>query len=349
MRIVQICKFDWNEFPGGIENVTKFIHETQDVHSVIFSNSFKKNETENVTFCRYFNKKFLISFDLLFFLLKNRSSKYIIHYPNPYALLLCIILRINYAVYWHAPLTKVKFLHFNISKIMDSCVSLFSKDLISIWGATKIHLEQASQIFRTNTTTIIPYTVINESDYLSCKKEMTNQIKEICAVGRLVPYKGFRELIITFSKLNYNLTIIGNGPLENEIKSTIHDLNIQNVKLLTKLTNSKLRNELCKMDVGIISSITNQEMFAIVQLEFALLGLPVLCKAIENSGVNFVLNESTGAHYYSRNDEIGPLLDDLSSKLNEISEKSHSNKQLYIKKYCNFNVANQIKHALDEL
>lgn len=54
-----------------------------------------------------------------------------------------------------------------------------------------------------------------EMDYIDKKK------LSLVSIGRMVPYKGFEFLIDTFSNSEFELNIIGNGPLEKKIRKYI--------------------------------------------------------------------------------------------------------------------------------
>lgn len=95
----------------------------------------------------------------------------------------------------------------------------------------------------------------------------------LCAVGRLVPAKGFDLLIEAMKSVDANLLIIGDGPLKQEFESRIEQLMLQNsIKLLG------FRNDVPQILSGVDGVIISSrfEGFSYVFAEAVLLEKPVL-------------------------------------------------------------------------
>lgn len=104
--------------------------------------------------------------------------------------------------------------------------------------------------------------------------------KIMISVGRLVPWKGFKELIemmpyILESVPEVKLHIIGNGPQRAELEKVIRDLNLsKKVLLLGKISRRELLMRKRLSDIFIFN--THWESFSFDTVESMSLGLPVI-------------------------------------------------------------------------
>lgn len=115
-------------------------------------------------------------------------------------------------------------------------------------------------------------------------------------VGRLVYYKGCNVLIEAFSKVKgAELTIIGSGELEEELKLQAKKARISNkVHFLSNVDKEKLNHAFKECDVFILPSIMKSEAFGLVQIEAMAYGKPVINTNLP-SGVPYVsLDHETG-------------------------------------------------------
>jgi len=112
-----------------------------------------------------------------------------------------------------------------------------------------------------------------------CKKEKNNN--QILWIGRFTPGKGVKYLINAFNILvkkypDFKLLMIGNGPLKNNIKQKIQDLNLgKNIILKEFVPNSKLPAIYCDSDVFVLSSLN--EGVPRTVLEAMSCGVPIVC------------------------------------------------------------------------
>lgn len=98
----------------------------------------------------------------------------------------------------------------------------------------------------------------------------------------MVPYKGFEFLIDTFNNTEFDLDIIGNGPLLSKLKS----LCASNVKIHHDL-NHKSKNELLSSaDLLVVGSINRAEAYGMTIVEAFYCEIPVIAPRI-NTGVTF--------------------------------------------------------------
>ena len=87
----------------------------------------------------------------------------------------------------------------------------------------------------------------------------------IIAVGRLIPKKGFVDLIRTCASLNerrksFRCEIIGEGPLDNELRQQIDRLHLQNnMALMGAKPQTQLRARLAAANVFVLPSVIDPD------------------------------------------------------------------------------------------
>lgn len=114
-------------------------------------------------------------------------------------------------------------------------------------------------------------------------------------IGRLVGYKGQRYLIEAAREVNAAFWIVGTGPLEAELKALASELKVADRITFWGGVDDATRDALLQAcDVFVLSSITPNEAFALVQVEAMACRKPVICCDIP-SGVTYVnQHEVTG-------------------------------------------------------
>ena len=125
---------------------------------------------------------------------------------------------------------------------------------------------------------------------------------------------------------SHHLTIIGNGPIENEIRTFIEQNQLSNsVSLRTDLTRKETIQQFESADVLISSSRT--ETFGLTVAEAHAAGIPVL--ATDSGGVRDIINDRNGIIAGHTADEFVSGLEKISSNIStynssEIRETSRS-------------------------
>ena len=125
----------------------------------------------------------------------------------------------------------------------------------------------------------------------------------IVAVGRLIAKKGFADLIRTCGLLaevgkSFQCEIIGEGPLENELRAQIEQLNLQDrVALSGAKPQREVRQRLAAASVFVLPSVTDAEggmdNLPTVIMEAMATGLPVISTDI--GGIpEMVVQDETG-------------------------------------------------------
>ena len=115
--------------------------------------------------------------------------------------------------------------------------------------------------------------------------------KIILSVGRLIPYKGYDNLVEAAKYLpeDHIVLIGGDGPLRKNLEEQISTLGLKNkVLLLGYLPKETLPLLFAASDVFVLSSVMKTEAFGIVQIEAMSAGKPVVATKIPESGVSWV-------------------------------------------------------------
>ncbi|WP_299583625.1 glycosyltransferase [uncultured Sunxiuqinia sp.] len=121
-------------------------------------------------------------------------------------------------------------------------------------------------------------------------------------IGRLHPMKALDKLIANFKKVrepNEILLLVGDGPLKEELKKQIQDLNLGNDVLLPgKFEGNKLFAWYKVADLFILAS--NHEPFGAVINESLILGTPVLCSSV--AGATYFIEEGMNGLIFDPHD-----------------------------------------------
>lgn len=113
----------------------------------------------------------------------------------------------------------------------------------------------------------------------------------VLAVGRLVAYKGFGNLIAATATLPADVVvvIVGTGELNDELTAQIDALGLgDRVLLAGRCGDAELSALFARALLLCLPSVTNAEMYGIVQVEALAAGVPIVSTAIPRSGVAWV-------------------------------------------------------------
>ena len=148
----------------------------------------------------------------------------------------------------------------------------------------------------------------------------------IIAVGRLISKKGFGDLIRTCALLNergksFRCEIIGEGPLDNELRQQIEKLHLQNnVALMGAKPQTQLRARLAAANVFVLPSVIDpdggMDNLPTVIMEAMATGLPVVSTNI--GGIpEMVIENETG--FLVEPGDIAGVADAIETVINDSS------------------------------
>jgi len=125
---------------------------------------------------------------------------------------------------------------------------------------------------------------------------------EVLAVGRFVEKKGFHILIeaakiLADRSVRCSITILGSGPMEQDLKASVERMNLQSiVKLPGHASTEEVKQKMHLSDVVVVPSVTSKsgemEGIPVVLMEAMASGIPVIGSS--HSGIPELVNESTG-------------------------------------------------------
>lgn len=228
--------------------------------------------------------------------LRNIAGQYDIihiHHPDPMASLALYLsgYRGRVVLHWHSDILKQK----NLLKLYKPLQSWLINRAEQIVGTTPVYVEQSPFLQRVAAKIdFIPIGVnpmcYDEAAVADLRGRYPGKTI-IFSLGRLVEYKGYAYLIQAMQQLNdaYHLIIGGKGPLEQELKQLIADLNLQDrISMVGFVADEDIPTYFGAADIFCLSSIWKTEAFAIVQIEAMSCGKPLVSTAIMGSGVSWV-------------------------------------------------------------
>jgi glycosyltransferase involved in cell wall biosynthesis len=224
------------------------------------------------------------------------------HLPYPLADVSYLLARPQgkVVVWWHSDIVRPKYL----TKLYRPFQIQFLKNAAAIIVAAPQLIDSSPTLrkFR-DKCEVIPIGIdtarfgLNDSWQLRRVEEIRSKHgpRIILFVGRLAYYKGVDYLVRAMKDIDGKLLLIGEGPLEAELKALAGSLNIQDrCVFLGKIGDEDLPLYYHACDVFALPSVASTEAFGIVQLEAMACGKPVVSTNLP-TGVPFVnLNGETG-------------------------------------------------------
>jgi glycosyltransferase involved in cell wall biosynthesis len=320
---------------GGIESAVKSITESNNPNfeHTVLTNS-KNTEIRLINNVRVIDRKSFsvfsqpisLSYCLWYLLNRKKFSIIHLHLPNYVSALLVLLFPPKkLIVHWHASIDNVHENVFLIGlKFLESKILMLSNSIII---GTKTYANGTKILSKfNNKTEFIPYGC--DSSYI----EETKKENLLISVGRLVPYKGYLELIKHIEIPNHwRWIIVGNGPLLSEIKKII-DVNglDKKIQIYNDLNDKQVKEMLSKSKIFLFPSITRQESFGISQIEAISAGCVPINFDIPGSGVGELIKNNIYGYsiehknYLKFNNAIDKLIKNK-DLLNEFSNEAIKN------------------------
>lgn len=115
--------------------------------------------------------------------------------------------------------------------------------------------------------------------------------KIVFSLGRMIPYKGFDNLILAARELpdDYMVIIAGSGPLYKRLKELVYESGLGNKVIMPGRISDKDRDALLGVSsVFVLPSVEKTEAYGIVLIEAMSAGVPVIATEIPGSGTSWV-------------------------------------------------------------
>lgn len=170
------------------------------------------------------------------------------------------------------------------------------------------------------------YNSVSDIYFKSTEPQKTNNILYL---SRFKPQKGLKVLLDSFSidkKLaHYQLSVIGDGEMEEQYKSFVRRNNLGNVKFLGRLSSEKNAEEMEKSTLFVVPSYG--EGFALIYIEALCMGLPVIGYPPNIREHNELFGMTVGYEFDANNESPQQLADLIDKAMNsELTEIDYRKK-----------------------
>ncbi len=302
-RILHVYKSSHIETKGGAEKVIETILNNSKHHNdALFCSSVNSIHKLKKSKIIGFKNTFTISsspfsIKLLIHYSKLIKNYDIIHYHFPWPFMDLLDLLFNKSkptvVTYHSDIVK----QILLKVVYYPLMLLFLKKTKKIICTSSKYLNSSLVLKKFNNKCVSVPIGIEEPKVnykKNYKKNIFSKNNYFIFVGVLRYYKGI-EILLNAVKINkINLLILGYGPLSKKIKEIIKLNNLNNVKVLSGVSDN-LKYYYIKQSIGLIlPSIFRSEAFGISLLEGAALKKPLISTEI-NTGTTFInKNKITG-------------------------------------------------------
>ncbi len=325
-RYLQLAKY-YPPIKGGIELVEKMMtkslvelgHEVTVIsyskNTLIRQGEFKENVFEFKENLNVASAPFSISMltNLKKIIIERKINKILVHLPNPQA---HEMVKMCKGFFKKNNVEVIAVYHSDIvnKKIFGDIYNFYFKltsQVYSKWIVSSENLVNSSNVLNSidkDKFIILPFC----SEGLLNFNKRSGFNNKIVTIGRMVPYKGFDFLIETLKKTQYELHIIGGGPLFHRL----YKLKSENIFFHQNATEVEKANILHQASVVVIGSLNNAEAYGMTIVEAFESGLMVIAPDLP-TGVTYLVQDKQTGLVYKRRDEK-----DLIEKLNQIASDS---------------------------
>jgi len=277
MRILHIYKsFNYGGAQKYLKDCINYFNNENKVDALVIND--KKNIIHYTNNTKVIELPKLFSFDSAdvsiqfpWYLLKLRSAYdiYHFHFPNPIGELSWLLSRkgkIKTVTTYHNDVaTEKKFSKF-YNTMMRSYLNKMDKIIV-----TSENVANTSELLKgfKEKIEVIPLGIDMEMiSNVSHVETVSNCNLKILFVGRLAKVKGVEYLIRAIKMTNAELSIVGDGPLKEELKMIIHEEKLEEqIRLLGYVDDERLTRLYEEADVFVLPSIYRGEGFGYVLLE----------------------------------------------------------------------------------
>lgn len=165
-----------------------------------------------------------------------------------------------------------------VSAFLSRMVALRARKIISISDSVKVFLLTSKEIKNPNSIQVVHYGYVRGVNALVPAHRILNGNVHIGTISRLVEQKDLPTMILSFAEYHSEfpqskLSIVGSGPLRNELQKLIDDLGLRNSVLLRGRTDNVF-GFLNELDIFMLTSV--YEGFGMVLLEAMDAQVPII-------------------------------------------------------------------------
>jgi glycosyltransferase involved in cell wall biosynthesis len=300
MRVLQIGKFH-DPVVGGMETAVKEIcqqlHPEIAFHLLVANTRFRTEHSfENFPVTRVASLGTLFSSSLApsfpRWVRKIGADLIHLHMPNPLAELsvLGVDGTMPVVAHLHSDIVRQK----RLLRMYEPVLNAFYRRVSRIILPSPHHLNVSrfASKFR-DKCRVVPFGISPTRFELNREgRENVERLRQgppaILYVGRLVSYKGIAYLLQAMTVAAGRLWIVGTGPLEEPLKEFARQNGIADrVQFLGNVSEADIAAYYHACELFVLPSVTNAEMFGIVQLEAMACGKPVISTNLP-TGVSWV-------------------------------------------------------------
>ena len=228
--------------------------------------------------------------------LKRHAGEYDlidIHHPDPMAGLALRLSRFKGKVilHWHSDIIGKGLFRILYKPLQNWLIRRADR----IVGTTPVYVSGTPDLKAVqDKTTFVPIGIAPFRPEAEAADKIRQELggkKLVFSLGRLIPYKGYENLIRAAGYLpdDYKVVIGGSGPLRANLQQEIDSLGLSGkVTLAGYMKDEDLPAWFSAADVFVLPSVTKNEAFGIVQIEAMSVGTPVVATKIPGSGVSWV-------------------------------------------------------------
>ncbi len=300
MRVLQLGKF-YDPFVGGMETVVKELCESlagEVQFQVLVANTRFRTEHEHrkvpITRVASLGKLFSCSMAPTYPVWARKFDPDLIHVhiPNPLAELSVLTgdREIPVVTQFHSDVVRQR----SLLKLYAPFLDAFYRRANCIVVPTPRHIEISRFVSKyRDKCRVVPFGIpLSRFELDEAGRNKVDKLREgmpsVLCVGRLVSYKGVEFLIQALRNVKARLWIAGTGPLEDSLKNLAKAEGISDrVEFLGRVSDRDLVTYYHACDVFVLPSITNAEMFGVVQLEAMACRKPVISTNLP-TGVSWV-------------------------------------------------------------
>jgi rhamnosyl/mannosyltransferase len=302
MKILHIYK-DYYPVLGGIENHIRMLAEAQVKRgyrvTVLATSPSFRTESEEINGVQVIKAGRLatlastpVSIALPLFIRRQSADIAHLHFPYPVGELSYLLFggASHLLITYHSDIVRQKGLLLFYRPFLWQVLRRADR----IIATSPNYIESSPYLSRfRHKCTVIPSAV--ETDrFLHADPSKVQQIRVIYGsplilfVGKLRYYKGLHYLLRAMTEIPCNLLIIGEGPMESELRNLSISLNLSGkVFFLGEVSDEELPAYYHACDIFVLPASERSEAFGTVQIEAMASGLPVVCTEL-GTGTSFV-------------------------------------------------------------
>lgn len=220
------------------------------------------------------------------------------HFPWPFADMLHLFWRINKpsVITYHSDIVRQKKLLYFYSPLMHKFLS--SVDRVVATSPNYLETSPVLQAYQ-HKTTIVPIGISKVNYPVPSEDRLAywaNRFKQpfFLFVGVLRYYKGLHILLEAVQNSTFPVLIVGSGSFEQELKRKAHELNLNNVHFLGKVSDED-KIALLQLSLSVVfPSHIRSEAFGVSLLEGAMFGKSLISAEI-GTGTSYInIHKKTG-------------------------------------------------------